>query len=248
LGNLSENFHGLRKYAQDSFVAIQNKLREVERRGVNSGASSGIPFEKSFEFKRFTDRMQRLEDQASEFHRDNLRPSMGGREDTSQVHDLLRRLNQLESETGDGAPNKDSGSWGNLMGRLGEEPSFRALAGRVAKLEHSTPEATIDNGLSEVESRVSRAEARGGDEMFELGEYAFGLFDDFAKWVLEENVPTSGSFWDMFSCLGNMRLKGLSGKERADEQHSSERISTTMFENNLLAAMSHVRPAGLYGK
>jgi hypothetical protein len=26
VGNLSENFHGLRKYVQDSFVAIQNKL------------------------------------------------------------------------------------------------------------------------------------------------------------------------------------------------------------------------------
>jgi hypothetical protein len=192
--------------------------------------------------------MQRLEDQASEFHRDNLRASMGGREDTSQVHELLRRLNRLESESGDGAPSKGSGSWENLMGGLGEERSFRALAGRVAELEHSTPEAAIDNRLSEVESRVSRAEARGGDEMFELGEYAFGSFDDFAKWVLEEKVPTSGIFWDMYSCLVNMRPKGLSGKERADEQHSSELISTTMFENNLLAAMSHVHPICLYGK
>jgi hypothetical protein len=118
----------------------------------------------------------------------------------------------------------------------------------VAKLEHSTPEAAIDNLLSEVESRVSRAEARGDDEMFELGEYACGSFDDFVKWVLEEKVPTSGIFWDMFSCLVNMRPKGLSGKERADEQHSLERISTTMFENNLLAAMSHVCPVCLYGK
>jgi hypothetical protein len=65
---------------------------------------------------------------------------------------------------------------------------------------------------------------------------------------MDEKVPTSGIFWDLFSCLVNMRPKGLSGKERADEQHSSERISTTMFENNLLAAMSHVRPVCLYGK
>jgi hypothetical protein len=102
--------------------------------------------------------------------------------------------------------------------------------------------------LDEMESRVSRAEARGGEEMFELGEYTFGSFEDFGKWVLKEQVPTSGIFWDIFSVLVNMRPKGLSGKERADEQHSSERISTTMFENNLLAAMSHSRPVCLYGK
>jgi hypothetical protein len=84
--------------------------------------------------------------------------------------------------------------------------------------------------------------------MFELGEYTFGSFEDFGKWVLQEMVPTSGIFWGIFSVLVNMRPKGLSGKERADEQHSSERISTTMFENNLLAAMSHSRPVCLYGK
>jgi hypothetical protein len=34
-----------------------------------------------------------------------------------------------------------------------------------------------------------------------------------------------------------MRPKGLTGKERADEQHLSERINTSMFEDNLLASM-----------
>jgi hypothetical protein len=72
---------------------------------------------------------------------------MGGREDTSQVHDLLRRLSQLELKTGDGALSKDSGSWENLMGGLGEEPSVRALAGRVAKLEHSMPDVDPHRGL-----------------------------------------------------------------------------------------------------
>jgi hypothetical protein len=41
--------------------------------------------------------------------------------------------------------------------------------------------------------------------------------------------------------------QGLTGKQRADEQHSSERIKTSMFENNLLAAMGHARPSCLYG-
>jgi hypothetical protein len=34
LDTLSENFHGLRNYAQDSFLSIQAKIREVENRGA----------------------------------------------------------------------------------------------------------------------------------------------------------------------------------------------------------------------
>jgi hypothetical protein len=66
--------------------------------------------------------------------------------------------------------------------------------------------------------------------------------------LLDEKVPTCGNCWDLFSVLVSMRPKGLSGKERADKQHSSERIKTTIFENNLLASMSHTRPACLYAK
>jgi hypothetical protein len=66
--------------------------------------------------------------------------------------------------------------------------------------------------------------------------------------VLDEKAQSSGMFWDLFSALVSMRPKGLSGKERADEQYSSERIKTTIFENNLLATMSHTRPACLYAK
>jgi hypothetical protein len=43
-----------------------------------------------------------------------------------------------------------------------------------------------------------------------------------------------------------MRPKGQSGKERADKQHSSERINTSTFENKRLAAMGHARPGALY--
>jgi hypothetical protein len=43
-----------------------------------------------------------------------------------------------------------------------------------------------------------------------------------------------------------MRPKGLTGKERADKRHASERINMSMFENNLLASMGHARPGCLY--
>jgi hypothetical protein len=66
--------------------------------------------------------------------------------------------------------------------------------------------------------------------------------------LLDEKVPTCGNVWELFSVLVSMRPKGLTGKERADEQHSLEQIKTTIFENNLLASMSHTQPACLYAK
>jgi hypothetical protein len=81
-----------------------------------------------------------------------------------------------------------------------------------------------------------------------MDQFTFGSFAEFAQMVLDEKIPSSGMFWDLFSALVSMRPKGLSGKERADEQYSSERIKTTILENNLLASMSHARPACLYAK
>jgi hypothetical protein len=96
--------------------------------------------------------------------------------------------------------------------------------------------------------RVESTEAQGSGEVFEMDQFLFASYSDLTQMVFDEKVPTSGVFWDLFSLLVSMRPKGLSGKERADEQYSSERIKTTMFKNNLLAAMSHSRPACIYAK
>jgi hypothetical protein len=95
---------------------------------------------------------------------------------------------------------------------------------------------------------MERVEAGGSDEAFEQDEHAFPTFSDFSDMVLRDKIPSSGVYWDIFSVLVNMRPKGQSGKERADEQYSSERIKTTALENNLLTSMSHARPACLYVK
>jgi hypothetical protein len=79
-----------------------------------------------------------------------------------------------------------------------------------------------------------------------LDEHVYPTYSDFADSVVKEKIPSSGLYWDLFGVLVNMRPKGQSGKERADEQHSAERIKTTTLENNLLAAMSHSHPACLY--
>jgi hypothetical protein len=73
LGTLSENFHGLRNYAWDSFLAIQSKLREIENRGSTGGEAPTSSFIWSFEFKRLTNRLETLEAQAWVFNREKLR-------------------------------------------------------------------------------------------------------------------------------------------------------------------------------
>jgi hypothetical protein len=106
----------------------------------------------------------------------------------------------------------------------------------------------VNNRLDEMTQRLNKVEARGVHEIFELDGYTFTSFAEFAQVVKDEQIPSSGMFWDLFSILVNMRPKGLTGKERADEQYSSEQIQTSIFENSLLASMSHARPACLYSK
>jgi hypothetical protein len=108
--------------------------------------------------------------------------------------------------------------------------------------------AVLQDQIDNLTSRVDKAEAHGSAESFEMDQFAFGSFAEFTQMVLDAKVPSSGMFWDLFSALVSMRPKGLSGKERADEQYSSERIKTTILENNLLASMSHARPACLYAR
>jgi hypothetical protein len=94
--------------------------------------------------------------------------------------------------------------------------------------------------------RMDKTEAKGSEESFEMEGFVYSSYGDFASTVLSEKIPSCGMFWDLFSCLVSMRPTGLTGKERADEQHSSERINTATFENNLLASMGHARPSYLY--
>jgi hypothetical protein len=88
--------------------------------------------------------------------------------------------------------------------------------------------------VDDLTKRVEKTEARGSGEVFEMDQFLFASYSDLAQMVFDKKAPTSGVFWDLFSVLVSMRPKGLSRKERADEQYSSKRIKTTMFENNLL--------------
>jgi hypothetical protein len=104
----------------------------------------------------------------------------------------------------------------------------------------------MDSKLEELGDRLDKAEAKGTDESFSMEQFNFASYGDFVNFMLTNKIPSCGMFWDIFSTLVLMRPKGQSGKERADKQRLSERINTSMLENNLLAAMGRVRPGCLY--
>ncbi len=108
--------------------------------------------------------------------------------------------------------------------------------GTITELEQ------INERVKEIESRVS-----GDSCSINHGEFVFTSVTEVESWLDRESVPSMGIFWDVFSALVAMAPKRLTGKERADQQYSSNRINTTTAENDLAASMAYERPQTLYG-
>lgn len=96
--------------------------------------------------------------------------------------------------------------------------------------------------VKEIESRVS-----GESVTVNHGEFIFTSEIEVGLWLEKEGNTFIGIFWDIFSALVAMAPKRLSGKERADQQFSSDRIKTITAENELVASMAYERPQTLYG-
>jgi hypothetical protein len=58
----------------------------------------------------------------------------------------------------------------------------------------------------------------------------------------------SGAYWDLFSTMVTMGPVQLPGKDRADKAYLLLRTKTKVFDNDLLAAMTHKKASCLYGK
>jgi hypothetical protein len=205
----------------DSITTIHRKVTNLERSTTGNSLSDDSPG-----LTRLQGRLEDLEDKARGYAR-TLNKKDGMERLEVDVSVLQRRMDQRDRGR---KLDKDERASSTLESASGER--------------NSGLQDQIDN----LTLRVNKAEAHGADESFEMDQFAFRSFAEFAQMVLDEKVQSSGMFWDLFSSLVSMRPKGLSGKERADEQYSSERIKTTIFENNLLASMSHTRPACSYAK
>jgi hypothetical protein len=218
MGNMSQNLIRLKQYVVGSIETIHRKVSNLQSSKTGIGNDS----------LGLTRLQRRLED-LEEKERDYAKPSQNNdsiERIEVEVAVLQRRMDKRDH---DGKHDQRSASSG--LGNSSGESN-----------------AVLQDQIDNLTLRVDKAEAHGSAESFEMDQFAFGSFAEFLQRVLDEKVPSSGMFWDLFSALVSMRPKGLSGKERADEQYSSERIKTTILENNLLASMSHAHPACLYAK
>ena len=129
-----------------------------------------------------------------------------------------------------------------------EVASIRADVSKLSSLTGLPSGITSSSQLSDILSKMSDLEGRISDDSFQLGGYTFSSGHELADWCTKEGVSSCGMFWDLFSAMVVMIPKQQTGKDRADENYSSSRTSTTNFENDLAASMSHDRLACLYGK
>jgi hypothetical protein len=129
-----------------------------------------------------------------------------------------------------------------------------ALMERVDRLEgqHRTkiPKSTgydVSGITPELEARFQTIERQCGSDCIYFNDKQFGSSFDLESWVGEQEIPSCGLFWDLFSCLAVMSHgKQQTGKGRADSKYLSQRTKTTLFEDDLLASMGHECPSCLF--
>lgn len=104
--------------------------------------------------------------------------------------------------------------------------------------------------LDTLHGLVSRGTSSSGNNegRVDVLSVPFNDITDVQQYLKNNKVENVGIFWDLFSVLVAMKPKSHSGKDWADEVHSSMRTSTTNHLNDLCASMTHPRPHLLFGK
>jgi hypothetical protein len=106
----------------------------------------------------------------------------------------------------------------------------------------------LDVKVDKAIQRLGEIEGRVTGESYAEGCHVFSSMTEVGDWLVKEQVPSGGVFWDLFSVLVCMKPKQQTGKGRADETYSSQRTNSATMENDLLASMTHIRPELLFAK
>ena len=163
---------------------------------------------------------------------------------------LSTAMGNIRGATMGARTNVYSSSEGNIAMKFSNmENEIGGLRSDLRDLKNSLRSVGNESEIERLNNRVKEIESRVSGESCNVsnGEYIFTSETDVGLWLEKEEVTSLGLFWDLFSVLVAMSPKSLTGKERADQQYSSDRIKTTTAENELAAAMAHERPHTLYG-
>jgi hypothetical protein len=204
---LDQNFKGLHQFCQDSLSKLMEPVSVLESKHPRGGAAGKRPGNRAF--------LELIGSVEADVKR-NARTIQDGVDNQTrlepEVNKLKRKFKSLEDEQLDEDVNKlESRVDGLESGSL--EPQIGSSGGAAL--------AAITDELDRMTERLDRAESRGPDESFEMKDFSYNSYIDFRKYLLTEKVPSCGMYWDLYSCLVFMKPKGLTGKQSADEQHSS---------------------------
>jgi predicted nucleic acid-binding Zn-ribbon protein len=162
-----------------------------------------------------------------------------------KISGLRRRLVDLEHGSHQGYSNQGDKAIEALRADLNET---NKNLGNLESGGETQMDGTVAQQIELLQQRLKDVEARGGEQGFVLNEHTFSSFAELKDWVKDKNIPLCGAYWDPFSIMVSMSPGQLAGKAHADKAYSSSRTQTTVFENDLLAAMTHKKPECLYGK
>jgi hypothetical protein len=125
-----------------------------------------------------------------------------------------------------------------------QKGDFQTLCKRVNAIEKEVEgKATLGAGskvsvgtggdvglqIEQILAQIDEMESRVSDESFEMDGHVFLSMNDVKLWRVANDVKSCGMFWDLFSCLVVMAPKEQTGKDKANETFSSQRMQTTTF-------------------
>ena len=160
----------------------------------------------------------------------------------------LSKLGQRITDIGYAPFSSDSGN-GLTMESLNEqdlrkfsylEEGIKELKDNVIDLQNSLRSEGTETDVEKLNARIKEIESRVSGESVAInhGQFVFTSEMEVGIWLEKEENTITGIFCDIFSAMVAMAPKCLSGKERADQQYSSDRIQSTTAENELTALMA----------
>eukprot|EP00546_Thalassionema_frauenfeldii_P016613 CAMPEP_0178901926 /NCGR_PEP_ID=MMETSP0786-20121207/4315_1 /TAXON_ID=186022 /ORGANISM="Thalassionema frauenfeldii, Strain CCMP 1798" /LENGTH=191 /DNA_ID=CAMNT_0020573125 /DNA_START=21 /DNA_END=593 /DNA_ORIENTATION=+ len=85
-------------------------------------------------------------------------------------------------------------------------------------------------------------------DRFDYPNESFGCPHEVEQYVIDKNVASCGTHWDLFSVMVVMGKGAQSGKDLSDKKYSASRVQLTVKETDLKGAMTHCLLACLFAK
>jgi uncharacterized protein YukE len=182
LDTLNKNFHGLKTFAQENLSKIAQKIRAVENKKM--GGTTGVS--SSAEYKRLLDRMGIINEVLEQHTRNMGRGDITVMRLDGEVENLKRKFKVMDLATTYDLTNDNN----DLKNRVWALEDRSATSGSTDCLEDKC--GALEDNIERLTDRMDKSEAGGIEESFQMEDFAFSSYGDFARTVLSERIPSCG--------------------------------------------------------